>query len=132
MRSLFIGDLDFVFIDSQRPTASWRSDQLRCERTACNIRPRAGEPARGFAHSKRNAYKCYCFDPVVLFFGFGEQFRFCGLASFSQAAMLAYLQLSAPLADVLMQNAAFPIVCGACILLPLVEDESGFPIVPCA
>jgi hypothetical protein len=65
----------------------------------------------------------------VLFFGFGEQFRFCGLASFSQAAMLAYLQLRAPLADVLMQNAALPIVCGAC--MP-VDGELVFPIVPCA
>jgi hypothetical protein len=71
-------------------------------------------------------------DPVVLFFGLGEQFKFCGLASFSQAAKLAYLQLSAPLADVLMQNAALPIVCGPCMLLPLVDGELVFPIVPCA
>ena len=54
----------------------------------------------------------------MLFLGFGEQFRFCGLASFSQAAMLAYLQLSAPLADVLMQNGEFPIVCCFCMLPP--------------
>lgn len=45
-------------------------------------------------------------------FGLGEQFRFCGLASFSQAAMLAYLQLRAPFADVLMQKAAMPMVFG--------------------
>ena len=63
----------------------------------------------------------------MLFFGFGEQFRFWGLASFSQAAMLAYLQLSGPLADVLIQNAAFPIVCGAACMLPL---EEGGLVVP--
>jgi hypothetical protein len=66
---------------------------------------------------------------VVLFFGFGEQFRFCGLASFSQAAMLAYLQFSPPLADVLMQNAAFPMVCGAA---PLALGDELLPIDPCA
>jgi hypothetical protein len=42
--------------------------------------------------------------------------------------MLAYLQLRPPLADVLMQNAAFPIVWGFCMLLP----DEGEPIVPCA
>ncbi len=68
----------------------------------------------------------YCFDPVVLLFGFGEQFRFCGFASFSQAAMLAYLQFNAPLADVLMQNGELPIVCDFCMLLP----DDGEPIVP--
>jgi len=70
----------------------------------------------------------YCLDPVVPLFGFGEQFRFCGFASFSQAAMLAYLQLSPPLADVLMQNGEFPIVWELCIPLP----DGGEPIVPCA
>lgn len=56
------------------------------------------------------ALATYCLEPVVLLFGFGEQFRFCGLASFSQAAMLAYLQFNAPLADVLIQNGEVPIV----------------------
>jgi hypothetical protein len=42
--------------------------------------------------------------------------------------MLAYLQLRSPLADVLMQNAAFPIVWDFCMLLP----DEGEPIVPCA
>jgi hypothetical protein len=70
----------------------------------------------------------HCFDPVVLLFGLGEQFRFCGFASFSQAAMLAYLQFSAPLADVLMQNGELPIVCDFCMLL----FDDGEPIVPCA
>jgi hypothetical protein len=42
--------------------------------------------------------------------------------------MLAYLQLSAPLADVLMQNGEFPIVCDFCMLPP----DEGEPIVPCA
>lgn len=65
----------------------------------------------------------------MLLFGFGEQFRFCGFASFSQAAKLAYLQLSPPLADVLMQNGEFPIVWDFCMLL--LPDE-GEPIVPCA
>ena len=68
----------------------------------------------------------YCLDPVVLLFGFGEQFRFCGFASFSQAAKLAYLQFSAPLADVLMQNGELPIVCDFCTLLL----DDGEPIVP--
>ena len=70
--------------------------------------------------------QAYCFEPVVLFLGFGAQFKFCGLASFSHAARLAYLQFRAPPGDVAMQNAAFPVVCGACIPLELV------PIVPCA
>jgi hypothetical protein len=70
----------------------------------------------------------YCFEPVVLLFGFGEQFRFCGFASFSHAAMLAYLQFNEPLADVLMQNGELPIVCDFCMLLP----DEGEPIVPCA
>ena len=61
-------------------------------------------------------------------FGIGEQFRFWGLASFSQAARLAYLQLSGPPGDVAMQNAAFPVVCGC--MLPL--EEPVCPIVPCA
>ena len=43
----------------------------------------------------------------------GEQFRFCGLASFSQAARLAYLQFSEPFAEVAMQNGELPIVCAA-------------------
>jgi len=68
---------------------------------------------------------CDYFDPVVLLFGFGEQLRFCGFASFSQAAMLAYLQFNAPLADVLMQNGDEPIVCDFCMLLD--DDE---PIEP--
>ena len=68
----------------------------------------------------------YCLEPVVLLFGFGEQFRFCGFASFSQAAMLAYLQFNAPLADVLMQNGEVPIVWDFCMLLP----DDGEPIVP--
>jgi hypothetical protein len=70
----------------------------------------------------------YCFEPVVLLFGFGEQFRFCGFASFSHAAMLAYLQFNEPLADVLIQNGELPIVCDFCMLLP----DDGEPIVPCA
>ncbi len=82
-----------------------------------------GVPARG--HLRTNTY---CFEPVVLLFGLGEQLRFCGFASFSQAAMLAYLQLSPPLADILMQNGEFPTVCDFCMLLP----EEGEPIVPCA
>jgi len=64
----------------------------------------------------------------VLLLGLGEQFRFCGFASFSHAAMLAYLQLSVPLAEVPMQNGELPIVCDFCMLLP----EEGEPIVPCA
>ena len=68
----------------------------------------------------------YCLEPVVLLFGFGEQFRFCGFASFSQAAMLAYLQFNPPLADVLIQNGDDPIVCDFCMLLP----DEGEPIVP--
>ena len=68
----------------------------------------------------------YYFEPVVPLFGFGEQFRFCGFASFSHAAMLAYLQFNAPLADVLMQNGELPIVCDFCMLLP----DDGEPIVP--
>ena len=51
------------------------------------------------------------------------------MASFSQAAMLAYLQLRGPPGDVAMQNAAFPVVCGFC-MLPL--EEPVCPIVPCA
>ena len=62
----------------------------------------------------------------MLLFGFGEQFRFCGFASVSQAAMLVYLQFNAPLADVLIQNGEVPIVCGFCMLLP----DEGEPIVP--
>jgi hypothetical protein len=42
--------------------------------------------------------------------------------------MLAYLQLSVPLAEVPMQNGELPIVCDFCMLLP----EEGEPIVPCA
>jgi len=64
----------------------------------------------------------------VLLFGFGEQFRFCGFASFSQAAKLEYLQFSAPLADVVMQNGEFPVICDFCILPP----AGGEPMVPCA
>jgi len=66
----------------------------------------------------------YCFEPVVLFFGFGEQLRFCCFASFSQAAMLAYLQLRPPLADMLMQKGELPTVCDFCIVLP----DGGEPI----
>lgn len=68
----------------------------------------------------------YCLEPVVLLFGFGEQLRFCGFASFSQAAMLAYLQFMPPPPDMLMQNAEFPTVWAFCIL------PDGAPIVPCA
>ena len=46
----------------------------------------------------------------MLLFGFGEQFRFWGFASFSHAAKLEYLQFSPPLADELMQNGELPIV----------------------
>jgi hypothetical protein len=42
--------------------------------------------------------------------------------------MLAYLQFSEPLAEVLMQNAAFPMVCGA----PLALGDELDPIDPCA
>jgi hypothetical protein len=70
----------------------------------------------------------YCREPVVLLFGFGEQLRFCGFASFSHAAMLAYLQLSPPLADMLMQNGELPTVCDFCMVVP----DDGDPIVPCA
>jgi len=42
--------------------------------------------------------------------------------------MLAYLQFSAPLADVLMQNGEFPTVWAFCILPPV----EGEPMVPCA
>src|SRR5215510_3718150 len=65
----------------------------------------------------------YCFEPVVLLFGFGEQLRFCGFASFSQAAMLAYLQLRPPPDDIFMQNAEFPTVWGFCML-----PDGGAPI----
>ena len=58
----------------------------------------------------------YCFEPVVALFGFGEQFRFCGFASFSQAAMLAYLQFRPPL--LVMQNGEFPTVCALCMPPP--------------
>lgn len=71
----------------------------------------------------------YCFEPVVPLFGFGEQFKLCGLASFSHAARLAYLQFSGPPGDVVMQNAAFPVVWGACMLPPLEEPGA---MVPCA
>ena len=70
----------------------------------------------------------YCFEPVVLLFGLGEQLRFCAFASFSHAAMLAYLQLRPPLPDVLMQKGEVPIVCDFCMVLP----DDGEPIVPCA
>ena len=64
--------------------------------------------------------------PVVLDFGLGEQFRFCVLASFSQADRLAYLQLSEPPADVSMQNLPEPVA--ACWpMLELLLDE---PIAP--
>jgi hypothetical protein len=88
----------------------------------CAIPPRQSRRG-GCDHAKR-----YCFEPVVLLFGFGEQFRFCGFASFSQAAMLAYLQFNAPLADVFIQNGELPIVWDFCMLLP----DDGDPIVPCA
>lgn len=71
--------------------------------------PRRMDPARG-SYATTHLLTLYCLEPVVPLFGFGEQFRFCGFASFSQAAILAYLQLSAPLADVLMQNGELPIV----------------------
>jgi hypothetical protein len=90
------------------------------------LKPRAD--CRRGATTHYSLTDCYCLEPVVLLLGFGEQFRFCGFASFSQAAMLAYLQLSPPLADVLIQNGEFPIVCDFCMLLP----EEGEPIVPCA
>src|SRR5262245_22351249 len=88
-------------------------------------------PRRGYRHGVYHAlvtlrYRRYCFEPVVLFFGFGEQFRFWGLASFSHAARLAYLQLSAPPGDAAMQNAPVPVACGACI------PEPVCPMVPCA
>ena len=54
----------------------------------------------------------------MLLFGLGKQLRFCGFASFSQAAMLAYLQLRPPLPDVLMQKGEVPIVCDFCMVLP--------------
>jgi hypothetical protein len=60
-------------------------------------------------------------------FGFGEQLRFWGFASFSHAAMLMYLQLRPPLEDMLMQNGEFPTVCD-CVVVP----DGGDPIVPCA
>jgi len=69
----------------------------------------------------------YCREPVVLLFGFGEQLRFCGFASFSHAAMLVYLQLRPPLEDMLMQNGELPTVCD-CMVVP----DEGEPIVPCA
>jgi hypothetical protein len=72
--------------------------------------------------------KDYCLEPVVLLFGFGEQLRFCGFASFSQAAMLAYLQLSPPLAEMLMQKGELPTVDDFCMVVP----DEGEPIVPCA
>ena len=87
------------------------------------LRPRANPWRRG---ASAFALTRYCFEPVVLLFGLGEQFRFCGFASFSQAAMLAYLQFNAPLADVLMQNGELPIVWDFCMLLP----DDGEPIVP--
>ena len=71
--------------------------------------------------------KSYCREPVVLLFGFGEQLRFCGFASFSHAAMLVYLQLRPPLEDMLMQNGELPTVCD-CMVVP----DGGEPIVPCA
>jgi hypothetical protein len=71
--------------------------------------------------------KSYCREPVVLLFGFGEQLRFCGFASFSHAAMLVYLQLRPPLEDMLMQNGELPTVCDW-VLVP----DWGEPIVPCA
>src|SRR5262245_49004460 len=87
-------------------------------------------PCRGHRHGVCHAlitlrYRRYCFEPVVPFFGFGEQFRFWGLASFSHAARLAYLQLSGPPGDVAMQNAPVPVAC-----MPLPEPVC--PMVPCA
>jgi hypothetical protein len=74
----------------------------------------AGDCAKAPHQNRRGASSflpaLYCFEPVVLLFGFGEQFRFCGFASFSQAAILAYLQFNPPLADVLIQNGEDPIV----------------------
>ena len=70
----------------------------------------------------------YCFEPVVALFGFGEQFRFWGFASFSQAAKLVYLQLRPPPADILMQNGEFPTVWDLCMPLP----DGGEPIEPWA
>jgi hypothetical protein len=62
-------------------------------------------------------------------FGFGEQFRFWGFASFSHAAKLEYLQFSPPLADELMQNGELPIVWGFVCLLagdaPCGNDVNG-------
>jgi len=72
--------------------------------------------------------KDYCREPVVLLFGFGEQLRFCGFASFSHAARLAYLQFNPPPADMLMQNGELPTVCDFCMVVP----DEGEPIVPCA
>ena len=63
----------------------------------------------------------------MLLFGFGEQLRFCGFASFSQAAMLAYLQLSPPLAEMLMQKGELPTVCDFCTVVP---DEGAIVPVP--
>jgi hypothetical protein len=131
MRSLFIASSRFLVIAVAKTTFSralpfqeTHRDQIKMTRVR-KLKPRAGVTARGRATQQ---LRYYCFEPVVLLFGFGEQFRFCGFASFSQAAKLAYLQLRPPLADVLMQNAALPMVCCFCMLLP----EEGEPIVPCA
>ena len=63
----------------------------------------------------------------MLLFGLGEQLRLCGFASFSQAAMLAYLQLRPPLADVVMQKGEVPIVCDFCMVLPL-RGSPSYPV----
>lgn len=78
-----------------------------------------------YQHSALKLRRSVYLAPVVLLLGFGEQFRFCGFASFSQAAKLAYLQFKPPLADILIQNGEFPVVCDFCMLL-----DEGDPIVP--
>src|SRR5262249_16078847 len=101
-----------VGILAKRPSPSSRSHPCSygSSRHACRNLALA---ARGY--NEQLQLCSYCLEPVVLLFGFGEQFRFYAFASFSQAAMLAYLQFSPPPADILMQKGEFPIVCDFCM-----------------
>src|SRR6478752_3358796 len=116
MRSLFIASslfwlLGVVVASTPRRARTFHATSPAMHSMQVNY---AGDCAKAPHQNRRGASSflpaLYCFEPVVLLFGFGEQFRFCGFASFSQAAILAYLQFNPPLADVLIQNGEDPIV----------------------
>jgi hypothetical protein len=71
------------------------------------------------------------FAPVVPVFGFAKHFRLFGAAYFSQADMLAYLQLSEPPGVVSTQNFELPVVWRLAILpepvfaVPLASEPDG-------